>query len=55
MDDPKLSPFKLTQSRIILLIFGVLALLIIASTLLGGLGYYQTLREANAAAVSQPQ
>lgn len=46
MDEPKISPFKLTQGRIILLIFGVLAILIAVSTAMGGLSSYQMLREA---------
>lgn len=47
MTEPKISPFKLTQGRIILLIFGVLALLIGISTAMGGLSSYQQLREAS--------
>ncbi len=50
MDEPKLSPFTLTRSRIILLMFGALALLIVISTSLGGLGSYQALKDANNAA-----
>lgn len=47
MTEPKISPFKLTQGRIILLIFGILALLIGISTAMGGLSSYQQLREAS--------
>ena len=47
MTEPKISPFKLTQGRIILLIFGVLALLIGISTAMGGRSSYQQLREAS--------
>lgn len=47
MTEPKISPFKLTQGRIILLIFGLMALLIGISTALGGLSSYQQLREAS--------
>lgn len=50
MEEPKLSPFKLTQSRIILLVFGVLVLLIGISTAMGGLNSYQELKGASAAA-----
>lgn len=50
MEEPKLSPFKLTQSRIILLVFGVLVLLIGISTAMGGLNSYQELKGASSAA-----
>ena len=42
----KLSPWKLTSGRIVLLILGALIALYTASALLGGLGNYQALREA---------
>ncbi len=45
-DPEKPSPFKLNPARITLLIFGVLALLIIISSLNGSLSNYQTLKEA---------
>ena len=51
-DEPKLSPFALTQGRIVLLILGALLLVIAISTSLGGINAYQQLREANAAATS---
>jgi hypothetical protein len=51
-EDPKLSPFTLTRSRIVLLILGALLLVIAISTSLGGINAYQQLREANAAATS---
>ena len=51
-EDPKLSPFALTRSRVILLIMGALLLVIAISTSLGGINAYQQLREANAAATS---
>ena len=43
---PPQSPFKLNRSRIVLLLLGGLLVTIILSTLLGGLGNYQQLREA---------
>jgi Na+-transporting methylmalonyl-CoA/oxaloacetate decarboxylase gamma subunit len=49
-DEPKLSPFKLTQPRIILLIFGVLLLLIVLSTAMGGFNNYKEMKDASAAA-----
>ena len=42
---PKL-PFGLNSSRLVLLILGAVLLVYIASTLLGGLGNYQQLRDA---------
>ncbi len=50
MEEPKLSPFKLTQSRIILLVFGVIIVLIGISTAMGGLNSYQDLKGASTAA-----
>lgn len=50
MDEPKLSPFALTRSRIVLLILGALLVLIAISTAMGGLSSYQELKEASAAA-----
>ncbi len=43
-DKPK-SPWQLNSSRVVLLVLGVLLVLIMASTLLGGLNNYQQLRE----------
>jgi hypothetical protein len=51
-EEPKLSPFTLTRSRIVLLILGALLVVIAISTSLGGINAYQQLREANAAATS---
>lgn len=51
-EDPKLSPFALTQGRIVLLILGALLLVIAISTSLGGINAYQQLREANAEATA---
>jgi hypothetical protein len=47
-DDPKKpdSPFRLTGSRIVLLLLGALLLTYIVSAMLGGLGNYQQLKEA---------
>ncbi|WP_156461168.1 hypothetical protein [Devosia sp. Root436] len=50
MDEPKLSPFALTPSRIVLLILGALLVLIAISTAMGGLSSYQELKEASTAA-----
>lgn len=44
--DPPPSPFKLTRQRILLLVLGVFALLLIVGSLMGGLGNYQALRES---------
>ena len=58
-DDPKKpqSPWALNSSRIVLLILGALLAVYIASTLLGGLGNYQQLRDAalDAKATAQPE
>lgn len=40
------SPFRLTGSRIVLLLLGALLLTYIVSAMLGGLGNYQQLKEA---------
>jgi hypothetical protein len=56
-DDPNKpqGPWKLNSGRVVLLIMGTLLLAIIASTLLGGLGNYQQLKEgAKPAAASGP-
>jgi hypothetical protein len=47
-EDPKKpdSPFKLTRSRIVLLLLGALLLTYIISAMLGGLGNYQQLKES---------
>lgn len=41
------SPWKMNSGRVVLLVMGTLLLLIIASTLLGGLGNYQQLKEGS--------
>ena len=51
-EEPKLSPFTLTRSRIVLLVLGALLVVIAISTSMGGVNAYQQLREANAAATS---
>ena len=43
---PPENPWRLNGSRTVLLIMGVLLLIIVLSTLFGGLGNYQQLREA---------
>jgi hypothetical protein len=40
-------PFKLTPPRILILVLGVLALVMIIGAIAGGVGNYQALREAN--------
>ena len=47
-DQPPLSPFKLTGPRILILVLGVLAVVMIVGALLGGVSNYQVLKEANA-------
>jgi hypothetical protein len=55
MTDPApLSPFKLTPPRILILVLGVLAIVMIAGALMGGVGNYQALREAEQATSSAP-
>ncbi|WP_156460520.1 hypothetical protein [Devosia sp. Root635] len=53
MDEPKLSPFALTRSRIVLLVLGALLVLIAISTAMGGLSSYQELKEASTAAQAE--
>lgn len=47
-DDPKKpdSPFRLTRSRILLLVLGALLAIYIISAMMGGLGNYQQLKES---------
>jgi hypothetical protein len=53
MSDPApLSPFKLTPPRILILVLGALALVMIIGAIAGGVGNYQALREANQASSS---
>jgi hypothetical protein len=53
MSDPApLSPFELTPPRILILVLGVLALVMILGAIAGGVGNYQALREANQASSS---
>ncbi len=47
-------PFTLTPSRILILVFGVLALVYIVGAIMGGVGNYQQLREAAQSASSAP-
>ena len=55
---PPLSPFALTPARITLLVLGVLAVLMIAGALLGGVNDMEALKEATpssaAASASSP-
>jgi hypothetical protein len=52
MTEPKPSPFKLNQGRIMILVLGALIVVIALSTWFGGINAYQALREANAEATS---
>ena len=45
-DQKPLSPFALTPPRILILVLGVLALVMIIGAIAGGVGNYQALREA---------
>jgi hypothetical protein len=45
-DQPPPSPFTPTPARITILVLGVLALVMIIGAIMGGVGNYQTLREA---------
>lgn len=54
MADPKpLGPFTLTPPRILILVLGVVAIVMIVGAILGGVGNYATLRDA-ASSSSQP-
>jgi hypothetical protein len=46
------SPFKLNQTRILILVLGALAVTFIIGAITGGVGNYQALREARDAALS---
>ena len=53
MPDVKpIGPFTLTPPRIMILVLGVLALVMIVGALLGGVGNYQTLRESVASSAA---
>ena len=45
MTEEKLSPFKLTRSRLLLLFFILLALATILASIFGGLSGYQAVKE----------
>jgi hypothetical protein len=53
-DDKPLSLLTLTPARITLLVLGVLALVMIAGAILGGVGNYQTLRAAASSSLPPP-
>jgi hypothetical protein len=44
--EPPISPFKLTPPRIILLVLGALAVVLIVGSLMGGVGNYERLKES---------
>ena len=46
MSEEPQSPFKLNRTRIFILAMGAFVLLIAISMMMGGLGSYQTLRDA---------
>lgn len=54
-DDPKKpdSPFRLNRGRIVMLLLGALLLTYVISTMLGGLGNYQQLKEASQAPAAE--
>ena len=47
-DNKPLSPFTLTPPRILILVLGILAIVMITGGILGGVGNYQQLRESTA-------
>jgi|GEM_PF-4753608 len=49
-DQPPLSPWKLTPPRILILVLGILALLMIAGALTGGVTNLEILKEASTSA-----
>jgi hypothetical protein len=49
---PPTSPFAMNPARITILVLGVLALVLIVGTIMGGLSNYQTLKEASSEAPS---
>lgn len=51
-DDPKPNPFALNRGRVLILALGALIVVIALSTWFGGINAYQSLREANAAAIT---
>lgn len=51
---PPDSPWRLNTSRIVLLVLGVLILLILISSLMGGMTNYQQLREGAQEQKAQP-
>ncbi len=54
-ENKPIGPFTLTPSRIILLAMGALALVLIIGAIMGGVGNYQTLRDARDAALSSSE
>jgi hypothetical protein len=50
MTDQPPSPFTLNRTRIIILVLGALAVTFIIGAITGGVGNYQTLREAASSA-----
>ncbi|HWA18621.1 MAG TPA: hypothetical protein VG757_06460 [Devosia sp.] len=49
------NPFKLNQTRILILVLGALAVTFILGAITGGVGNYQQLREARDAALSSSE
>jgi hypothetical protein len=50
--EPPISPWKMTPARITLLALGVVAILMIAGAIFGGLGNYERLRESTDSSAS---
>jgi hypothetical protein len=46
VDQKPISPFTLTRPRILILVLGALALVMIVGAIMGGVGNYQELRES---------
>jgi len=44
--EPPNSPFQLTRQRVVILVLGALALILIVGSIMGGVGNYQLLRES---------
>jgi hypothetical protein len=52
--EPPISPWKLTPPRILLLVLGVLAILLIVGSIMGGVGNYEMLKESVPSSSSAP-
>jgi hypothetical protein len=50
--EPPTSPWKMTPARITILVLGIVAILMIAGAIFGGLGNYERLRESTDSSAS---